>query len=540
MPESPNRWKRFGNLYQKEIWQPAYLKDSSPRGYLYAALRVFSIVLTVFKETKAASRAAALSFSSLLGLGPMVAIAVLVAGFVIDQNDPNLAVNTLNKLITYVAPQIVQYQKLSADGKAPPAPQAHNDIVTAATMNMPAAARPAVEPPAPTAPAPGAPAKPNTPVVQGAAPNQVPVNAELVNYLNGFISGSRSSTAGVVGALTLILIVLQLFTSIENSFNEIWGVRRGRTWLMRIVFYWTVLTLGSMLFFAALTMISASAYMNVFEQKMPFGSELVAVLQWMLPSFSVMLLIVILTLFYRCIPNTHVHWRSALVGAVVVAALIVLNNFLAFIYFRRVLLTKSLYGSLGILPILMLGLFIFWLFVLIGGQISYAVQNVHYRNSQAAWGSLTESARERLSLVVLLTICRRFQACLPAITASNLGSLIKVPTQVLNECLNRLVDLKLITPLPPAPGADATDYFYQPARPLNRITLFEFKRLFENYGDDPAGDTIEQLDPLVKLYRERLDARTGNDFFTKTVDQLFGEMPFDESRPPFATMSAKS
>src|ERR1043166_4427211 len=135
MADSPSRWKQFCQLYQKEIWQPAYLQDNSARGYFYALLRVTSIVHTVFRETKAASRAAALSFSSLLGLGPMVAIAVLVAGFAIDRNDPDLAVNTLNKLITYIAPQIGQYQKNVAQGKVPPAPQARSDIVTAATMN---------------------------------------------------------------------------------------------------------------------------------------------------------------------------------------------------------------------------------------------------------------------------------------------------------------------------------------------------------------------------------------------------------------------
>ena len=35
---------------------------------------------------------------------------------------------------------------------------------------------------------------------------------------------------------------------------------------------------------------------------------------------------------------------------------------------------KSLYGSLGLMPILIFGMFIFWFFVLVGGQISYAVQ----------------------------------------------------------------------------------------------------------------------------------------------------------------------
>jgi len=77
-------WKRFVRLYQKEIWQPAYLRDNTPRGWFYAGLRLISITWTVFNETRAASRAAALSYSSLLGLGPLVAIVMLVAGFVLN------------------------------------------------------------------------------------------------------------------------------------------------------------------------------------------------------------------------------------------------------------------------------------------------------------------------------------------------------------------------------------------------------------------------------------------------------------------------
>ena len=91
-------------------------------------------------------------------------------------------------------------------------------------------------------------------------------------------------------------------------------------------------------------------------------------------------------------------------GALVVTGLILLNNFVAIFYVRRVILTKSLYGSLALPIVLMLGLYIFWLYLLIGGVISYAVQNVHFRNSQAAWSQLNETMRERLSLVVLLTV----------------------------------------------------------------------------------------------------------------------------------------
>ncbi|MBI5381406.1 MAG: YihY/virulence factor BrkB family protein [Opitutae bacterium] len=494
-------FNRLVRLYQKEIWQPALLRDRSPRGWVYAALRVISITWTVFNETKAASRAAALSYSSLLGLGPLLAIAMLVAGFMLDTKDPDLAVDSLNRLIKFVAPQVVQFEQLQAV-----------DVT---------------DPEATLAPASGP---------------KVAVNQDLVNFMNGIISGSRSGAAGALGAFSLIFIVLMLFTSVENTFNEIWGVRRGRSWMTRVVYYWTIVTLGAVLFFASITALGAGAFVNVFNgliTQLPHGAELLAVVSWALPAFSVAMLVFILTLFYRFVPNTHVFWRAALVGAIVVTALIFLNNLAAFFYFRRVLQTRSLYGPVAIAVILMLGFYIFWLFVLIGGQVSYAVQNVHFRNSQAAWGQLAESMRERLSLIVLLTIARRFHECLSPCTASQLGDMLRVPTQIINECLNRLIDMQLVVATPPAPGANATDFRYQPARPLHRITLQQFKRLDDTYGDDPTGDTLMRLDPVLRHYENELDVATASEFFTKPLDRLITEMPLDESRPPFATMTSR-
>src|SRR5207248_2051813 len=106
------------------------------------------------------------------------------------------------------------------------------------------------------------------------------------------------------------------------------------------------LTLGAVLFFAAVTGLSAGALFNAFD-KIPFGGEVVSLLRFFLPAGSFVLLIAVLTIFYRTIPNTHVWWRAALVGALVVATLLVLNNFLAFLYLKRVVLQRSLYGSLG-------------------------------------------------------------------------------------------------------------------------------------------------------------------------------------------------
>lgn len=477
--------RRLSILWKKDIWATAHLKDTSPRGWSFAVLRVISITWTVFNETKVPSRAAALSFSSLLGLGPLVAIAVLVGGFVLGKNDdPGVVAAQIGSLLEQAAPQLRSLQ--NADGEA---------------VNV----GEAVAPP-------------------------------LIQMLTRFITRARSGFGGAFGAFSLVLIVLLMFKAVEDAFNDIWGIRLNRSLLMRIVFYWTILTLGAVLFFTSVTLLGASAAFSVFKEslgKLPGGESLVAVLSWSLPAFSVFLLIVMLTFVYRVIPNTRVFWRAAVAGAVVVTALLMLNNFVAFFYVRRVVQTQNLYGQLAVPLVLMLGLYIFWLYVLIGGVISYAVQNVHFRNSQAAWAQLTESMRERLSLVVLLTVSRRFQDCLPPVTASQLGELLKVPTQILNECLNRLVVMNLVTTLRPAADQPATEHRYQPARPLSRINLFDFKTLDDNLGDDPVGQSLERIDPIIHHYDEALGQLGEQPFFKKSLEELFAEHPFDESRPPF-------
>ena len=493
---------RLRRLLTTDIWTAATARDRSLKGRLFAALRVMSITLSGLQEIKVAARAAALSYSSLLGLGPMIALAVLIAGFALGDRDPAILARSLNNVIAFIAPQVAQYDHADAlpDGPREPAEFRAADETTSA-------------PPGP------------------------PPDPELVKLINQFISSSRSGAAGAVGLLTLLIIAVQLFTTIENAFNDIWGVRRGRSWLMRIVYYWTVITLGALLFFMSLTLLSAGAFVNVFFEKLPLGSHLKQIFTWMLPSSSAILLTIILTLFYRSIPNTRVRWSAAFIGAVVVTALLLLNNTLAFLYFKRVVLSKSLYGSVGILPILMLGLYIFWFFVLVGGQITYAVQNVHYRSSQTAWHNLNAFARESLSLLVLLLIARRFKECLPPYSVTQLAHRIRVPSQVLNESLNRLCDLQLIAQLPSAESKDPNDYRYQPARPLNRITLLDFNQMFAHYGESPSGDMLDAVDPILAHYHARLATALPEALGHRTLDELLDEFESNVTRAPFAAPS---
>lgn len=505
------RCRQLPTILSREIWQPSFLTDHSLRGWFYALLRVISITWSVFNKTKAASRAAALSFSSLLGLGPLVALTVLIAGFTLGTKNPDIAVNTLSRLMNFIAPQVGEFHG---------GPNRPTDTAGAASTPGPGTH--------PTRPD-GAGGDAISPSATDSA-GSVRLNPRLVRMMNQFIAQGRSGSAGTVGVFSLVIIVLLLFKTVEDTFNEIWGIHRGRSIFTRFVYYWTILTLGAVLFFASITLVGAGAFFGVFKNtigQLPFSTEMIHLLRWLLPVFSFALVVALLTVFYRVIPHTRVYWRAAFAGALVVASLLVLNNYLAFLYVRRVILTESLYGSLGFPLVVMFGLYVFWLYVLIGGQISYAIQNVHFRNSQAAWIGLPYATRERLSLVVFLAICRRFQACQPPATPTQIGALLRVPTQIVNECLNRLIQLDLITVVSsPARGSSSEDACYQPAKPLSRLTLFDFKKRGDLLGQESISGSFEQIDPLLLRYADATEQLGQHEFFQKSIEQLLVETPF--------------
>jgi len=49
-----------------------------------------------------------------------------------------------------------------------------------------------------------------------------------------------------------------------------------------------------------------------------------------------------------------------------------------------------------------------------------------------------------------------------------------------------------------------------------------------------VGQSLEQIDPILTRYQEALARLGEQDFFRKSLEELFSEHPFEESRPPFA------
>ena len=478
------QWKKLlawlDHFLNKEIWKNRNLRERGVNGRIYALLRILSILQNGLSNNRLPSRSAALSYYSLIGMGPLVAIIVMASGFILQRGETDLASNSLNKALLFIAPTVSEFNKLnsSAAGES--------------SSDQPAAG----------------------PVL----------NEKPVNLINNFIAQAQSGTMGIIGALLLIVIGIRLFISIESTFNEIWGVRKGRRWTLRVAYYWTFISLGAVLGFAAVTIISASTLIGLFDY-IPFGRQASYLIQYLGPLFSFAAIVVLLWSFYQFIPNTTVRWRPALLGAFVVSLLLFLNNYLSFIYVHRVISQQSLFGSLGIIPVLMIGLYIFWFFVLLGGQITYAVQNADTLTHREAWENVSSHTRETLSLASFLIISRKFQACKPPVSASELAEALRVPGHILNECLNRLIDLGFVSLIQYDGTGGENSGRYQPARPLKKITLGEFKDCLDGYGNNEGAELLHEADPLIGYYRDKLQKTSASQWGNQTFETLLAEYP---------------
>jgi len=478
-----NPKKHLSYFFGREIWDQNKHPSDSPLGMLYYLFRIGSLVQSGFAKNNIFVRAAALCYSSLLALGPLFVLMILVAGFALGRVEETSLTTFLNKAVTFAAPSLSEYTV------------EENESGTATTLA------------------------------------EQLISTDLISTLNEFIENAKRGTVGVIGILVLIVIAIQLFTAIEKTFNEIWGVRRGRSWLNRVLSYWTFLSLGALLSFGSIAVYSAGTYVQVVEN-LPMGAQILKLLAWMAPLLAFLLITLLLVFFYKFIPNTHVFLWPALFGSIVVTTLLFANNYFSFLYVSYVIRAQSLYGSLSIIPVLMLALYIFWTFILIGGQITYAIQNANYLTNQQAWQNTSQGTKELLNLATLVLIGRRFKDCKEAYSATDIGKTLRVPGQILNEALINLQDMGFVCSLKVEGEQGDDNLRYQPAKPLEKISLYNFKKSLETYGNTAGLELIRDSDPIVSLFSKETDRLNQDQWSSKNLSEWIDSHPVEAAPSP--------
>lgn len=289
---------------------------------------------------------------------------------------------------------------------------------------------------------------------------------EVVEGIISYINNTNMRTMGVFGLVTLLITSITLLDNIEDAFNAIWGVRATRSLRRKFSDYLSVIISGPILIFTAVsvtTFLEGKAVFRWLTETAYLGEFLISLLQ-LIPYLVVWIALACLYIF---IPNTAVKFRSALVGAVIAGTCWQIAQWW-YIHFQvGVARYNAIYGTMAVLPIFMIWIYVSWLIVLLGVEIVYAHQNIRSLRREIRAGAISHRTRELLCLAILVDVEEAFIEGTEGWTAARLGEELDVSDRVLHELLDSLVDADFLVATVGDPKV------YRPAREPDMITVGE-------------------------------------------------------------------
>jgi membrane protein len=179
------------------------------------------------------------------------------------------------------------------------------------------------------------------------------------------------------GLIVLLVVALLLLSSIDHTLNQIWRVGKNRGIILSYSIYIVVLISSPVLLGTGLTANSYLLSLGGIEE----GSELSAI-KLILSSMHFLGSFLFFLLLYIVVPHTKVHFWSAVFGALIATLLFELSKSVFALYFINFPVYQAIYGALAVIPLLFVWVFISWVVVLVGAQISASLDGFLEENKK--------------------------------------------------------------------------------------------------------------------------------------------------------------
>ncbi len=309
---------------------------------------------------------------------------------------------------------------------------------------------------------------------------------EITDRLLGFVSRANARTLGAVGAATLLFTVVLTLGTIEQAFNQIFRVVHGRGLGRRFADYLSVTFAVPVLLAAAL------GVRQVLVSRLPE----VPGAGWISSTIAIWAGFFFLYVFF---PNRRVWLDAAAVGSLVAAILLQLAQW-GFIYFQLgVAKYATIYGALASVPVLLTWIYMTWVVVLLGGEVTAALER---RNEPIIADPWAQSERA-VALMAVLRLGERMAGRPGMVTPTSLAAELGIDEAVLVEVLRRLERGALVIE---SGGADSTGRGLFLARDSGTIALGEVLDCIR--GGAPRGvSTDERVAAMVeRLHTAERDA----------------------------------
>lgn len=424
--------KLFVDCYHfimEELWNRDYHDCAPVKRFLYALMRIVMIVCRSFKSDRCNLHASALTYITLVSLVPILAIAFSFSqGFGIQKrltDSVGIEKIKLQNSASYTGKGILFQVKSEDKGMVSKCPK--------------------------------------------------PMQQIILNVFT-YVEKTNFAALGLVGLILLLLSVVFSMNKLESTVNYIWGIREGRTFFRQLSEYLVLLILLPVIFLSVTsinTVLSSDAVLNYLNLHAEVFAWVVVRLRKLI---SVTFIVGGFIFFYLFFPNTKVRLLSAVTAGVVGGALWLILQWVYIV--MQVGLTKynAIYGTFAALPFFLAWLYANWCIILLGVEISFAVQN--YRTVE--WKNLPDhySVRSRvaLALLILLETCRSYKGGTGGWAPLVYARKHNIPRRVIQSVVERLRMENLLIVVD---DADKDEKYYVPGRVPEDLSIADVEDAFQ-------------------------------------------------------------
>ena len=270
---------------------------------------------------------------------------------------------------------------------------------------------------------------------------QPQVAETIIGFVNSYLVHTKSGIFLGIGLLFMLYTVLMLVSNIEDTFNEIWQVKKGRSVFRTFTDYLAM-------FFVAPILIVLSSGISIFlatvADGMPDFEMLGTAVRYLIDLSPYVLMSGMFIALYVFMPNTRVKLSSVIVPGILAG---IAMQGLQFVYIHSQIFLSSynaIYGSFAALPLFMLWMQISWTICLFGAELCYTNQNLDYYDYDANAGEISHRYKIMLCSLLMSRICKRFSIGGKPYTLLELREETTIPIRFVTDLVYELIDSGLL------------------------------------------------------------------------------------------------
>ncbi len=326
-------------------------------------------------------------------------------------------------------------------------------------------------------------------------PGQQEVVTRIVTFADTLLENVRGGLMAGIGLIVLFWVIITILSHIENAFNDIWGIKRARSFGRKISDYLSLMLICPILFSisSAVTVVVTSGIKNVME-KIALSGAVSPFVFFLLRLMPYCVAWILFSFLYIFMPNTKVSLRSGILAGIIAGTLYEIFQWTYINFQIGFAKYNAIYGSFAALPLFFIWLQISWLILLFGAEISFAHQTVDTYEFDEDCRNVSHSFKRLLSLRIVHLLVKHFSNGEGTWNATQIAQKLEIPLRLVNQILYELVAAGIVSEVK---IDDSQTAAYQPGSDPDLMTIKYVIDALEKQGSDTI--PVAQSEELQKI-----------------------------------------